>query len=77
MNDNFNISELLSQLTSDTNNDCSSSSDSSHIDTSNTDKILNLLLAIKPFVNVEKQEKLNSYLTLMNFKSIFNIFRRR
>lgn len=76
MNDNFDIFELLNQFKTDNNeNTYKNISDSSPTSKTNkSDEILNLLIAIKPFLNVSKKEKLDAYINIMNFKSIINLF---
>lgn len=76
MNDNFDIFELLNQFKTDNNeNTYKNISDSSPTSKTNkSDEILNLLIALKPFLNVSKKEKLDAYINIMNFKSIINLF---
>ena len=67
MNDDIDISNILNQFSG------ASSSDSPN-ESNPSEEILNLLLAIKPFITASKKDKLDTYLNIMNFKSFINIF---
>lgn len=79
MNDNIDLSNIINLFNSNDdntndNNTDNISSNNTNQSTNSNDPLCELLVAIKPFVNNKKQEKLDSYLAIMNFKNILNLF---